>query len=78
MTDHTVNDSKGGNDMEDRSCVGYAFKQDIEDTVVDGYGDVHYEFSVFETRAAAEAARLDDDKDEEIIRVSVNIEEIKE
>jgi len=78
MTEHTVNDSKGGNDMEDRSCVGYAFKQDIEDSLLTDEGDVQYDFIVFETREAAEAARLDDDKDEEIIRVSVNIEEIKD
>jgi hypothetical protein len=64
--------------MEDRSCVGYAFKQDIEDSEIDDDGNVRYDFSVFETLEAAEEARLDDDPDDAIIRVRVTIEEIKE
>jgi len=57
--------------MEDRSTIGYAFKQDIEDTLIDEDGDVLYNLVVFATLEAAQEMRAEDD--EEIVRVKVEI-----
>jgi len=60
--------------MEDRSTIGYAFKQDIEDTEIGDSGTVHYDFAVFKTLEAAEAERFA--PDEEIVRVKVEITQL--
>ena len=59
--------------MEDRNSEGYAVVQDIEDTLINDNGDVHYDFRVYGTLEAAEAQALEH-VDQRIVFVNVTIE----